>query len=225
MHAIIIVSHEGYEGAVVESNWLQNKKGKNMKSIFTLLCASMLFACASANANLITLDQSYVEGGGASSGGPLAQTFTIGISGILDSIRVEANFFEDVTLDIYTVENGLPSAFGAGSLASISVPDASLEWLQIDLSAYNIGVTAGEMLAFVIQGANNGIAAGYSDFYDTYDGGRAYELGLNGWVPLSPFGDDTDFNFQTFVSTNPIPAPATLTLFMLGLCALRQRVR
>lgn len=194
--------------------------------LFRSISIVMLLAIfsSSANANLIKLDQSYLSGGGTTSSFAVAQTFTAGITGILDSIVVEANFFKDVSLQIYNVENKIPSAFGIDPLATVSLPDASnSDLVTADVSLFNIQVKTGDMLAFVLFGGNTSIQAGFSDSHETYDGGRAYYWTLTEWEAITPFGDDTDLNFQSYVKVIEVPEPSSFNLLLLSLFILLAR--
>lgn len=208
-----------------------------------LLAAAILLSCTpenSAKAGPI-LDQSYTQQDGYYGPGPFspqAQTFTVGITGLLTEVDLRISTAptpnpnpSPIIVEINSLLNGFPAA---GSLAAVSVPYASLptgapgDFVALDFTHQNLQVFAGEMLAITIRTTDDGANLEFGRTLDVgdmpvggYDGGRAFtgEIG-NVWFPL-PQGDQGfpnsvawNYDFKTFVS--PVPVPPTLPLFAVG---------
>ena len=159
----------------------------------------------------------------------LAQTFTVGITGILTSVEVlirrESGITEDLLFDIRTIAGGVPTEADAGanvlantSLSAAGIPLAS-EFVSVDLSSFGLAVTAGEVLSIVLQsdGANpaylwSGTAA------DGYAGGGTFRRFLSIPATWGTTGAASDLAFRTFVE--PVPEPSTALLLMAGILGL-----
>jgi hypothetical protein len=130
------------------------------------------------------VDQSVVPGSanrwnGSAAFGQFAQTFTAGKAGQLVGVSLAA--FEishgpdaGITIEIRKVVNGAPSNLSTDVLSSTFVNSSSVDhtssnttngptdpadYFYVDLSAYNIRVSVGDMLAIVLTGADGtGIA-------------------------------------------------------------------
>ena len=109
----------------------------------------------------LILDQSFSQGSYiASTGGEFAQTFTVGLNGLLGQVDIGVQTLTNATLDIVrTSAAGIPSNDPSAVLASMSLPTVALSgtpalptWVGIDLSAYDIQVNTGEILALTLQG-------------------------------------------------------------------------
>jgi len=167
----------------------------------------------------LILDQSYSQGDYAASYvGGFAQTFTVGLNGELGQVDIGVQTLSNATLDIVrTSAAGIPSNDPSAVLASVSLPTVALSgtpylptWVSIDLSAYDIQVNAGELLALTLQGGEVWFA-GFSNHVPIYSGGSAFwTLADGSWAT---FGTPTDgaatFFFATYVET---PEPSTLVL-------------
>jgi hypothetical protein len=197
-----------------------------------LLGAAVILAAAAGSARAaVVLDQSNTGGNSAFGaaifgnfgGQSMAQTFTVGIGGILDHVDVymegvRGSPAANLELDVVNVAAGLP---GATILASTSIAPGALlanAFNTFDVSAANLAVTAGEALAFVVRTAatlsNDYIMQGFDP---NYAAGTAYVASFGGgWTQPASM----DLRFQTFVDAAEAPEPATIALLGLGLAGL-----
>ncbi len=174
-----------------------------------------------------TLDQSHIGGGAMRDGIYInhqkAQTFTVGIAGILDSVVLDLNYEEevpiyDITVEIRTTTSGLPDgpASAVGSVQfDTSVLTATFALYSVDFSSLSIPLSMGDQLAIVLtseddnghnaswRGANNNPYPGGKEYFD-YMAGAGWET------------KDYDAYFQTYVEPSVIPAPAALHLVVIG---------
>jgi hypothetical protein len=139
-----------------------------------------------------------------------AQTFTVGVTGTLSRVdlrvrRPDASTTAPLLLDIRSTSAGGPVEPNAPVLASVSIPAstipivslASTPFTSFDLSAANLQVAAGDILAVVLRSANpyewaisnsGGYSAG-SEFVRSPVTSHQWDLGAL----------DDDFAFRTFV--------------------------
>ncbi len=165
-----------------------------------------------------------------------AQTFTVGITGVLTSVEVNIAQFEltsaPLVLDIRTTTDGVPTEPDSGSnvLATLTLPAASIpsipEFVTFDVP--DLSVTAGEVLAITMSTTAGAVLGAPDDapfiWLDGsgYSGGRAFARGVDAagltWGDGATFSlAGTDYAFRTFVDpASPVPEPSTLLL----LCVL-----
>ena len=155
-----------------------------------------------------------------------AQTFTVGITGILS--RIEMRVFRNnpastgpLLIDVRTVSGGVPFEpdTGAGILEShiVAGPSVSSDptgFVGIDLSG--IAVAAGDVLAIAVRTSDpldfSFIWGGTN--VDLYAGGAQY----NRAVGAATWGQNDaikDLNFRTFVEVS-VPAPGAAAFLFFG---------
>lgn len=163
-----------------------------------------------------------------------AQTFTVGITGVLDSVTVKggrANLpIEPLLIDVRTTVAGVPTEGNAGGnilgsvvLAPADVPPAYGD-IVADLSGFAINVSVGDVLAIVVRSATGSSAdPGYYELRGRapggYDGGGAFvRIGAGDtWHPYASF-PTLDIAFSTYV--NPVPEPGSILMFVAAALAL-----
>jgi len=210
------------------------------------IVAFVLIGTGSARA-VVVLDQSSNTGGGFGSaaiygafggspriGQAVAQTFTVGTSGVLDHIDVSdlslrGSGQSPLTLELRNVSAGEP---GGTVLATSSVNAGDLVGgtATFDLSGFGLNFNIGDLLSFsLVSDSNLGDDYFVSVFAGSYAPGASFlgpKAGTGPWD--SSFFDGADLHFQTFVDQSAsVPAPGMLAIFGLGLavigCARRKR--
>jgi hypothetical protein len=157
----------------------------------------------------------------------VAQTFTVGIAGVLDHIDVSifqlGSIFAtsgDPKLSVYNTTGGVPtgSPLTTVQVSSILVPFNTPAFVTFDVSAAAIPVSIGQVFAFGVSTLSDPGPYFLPDDADTgaaddYTAGAAYRRTLpNGpWQLLQPFGDH---EFRTYV--NAVPEPSTYALAAIG---------
>jgi hypothetical protein len=153
-----------------------------------------------------------------------AQTFTVGIAGVLTQVDVlvERNGFADVHFDLRPTIGGVPIEDGAMALASVTLPASAVPFpaafLSFDVSSFGISVVQGDVLAIAL-GGNSRWSATRDDLYP---GGAAF---FRSSPDLPTFGSPSgirDLGFRTFVEPAAValPEPGTFTLLLAGLLGL-----
>ncbi len=151
-----------------------------------------------------------------------AQTFTTGISGQLSRIDLDIYLRQfasgSILLDLLSTNAGVPTStvLAATSLPSSSVPPHISQhgFVSFDLTAMNIHVTEGEVLAIALRSSNDQLIGGWVGGHTNYAGGQFYynyPTNNNGWVVFSP-PDEYDLYFKTYVdvaAVNSVPEPGT----------------
>ncbi|MCH8840047.1 MAG: hypothetical protein IH831_05095 [Planctomycetes bacterium] len=153
-----------------------------------------------------------------------AQTFRVGMTGTLTTVLISLyrgfDTVEDLRFDIRpTTAEGIPFESQVSALVTRTVSPAtivaadlpsisSLEdyTIVVDISAANIHVSAGDMLAIVLHSDAQNMPP-YDERYDwfrnepeSYENGSAYQKTNGAWTPVS-----NDLLFRTYVDAGPGP--------------------
>jgi hypothetical protein len=133
----------------------------------------------------------------------LAQTFTVGTSGLLSdvAVRAAANNLNNVKLQIRGTSGGIPTSQVLIN-TSFSNP-ATNEFVRVNLSSFGLCANAGDVLAIVLPATSAGggllLWEGVFGSLAGYAGGQGFKAADNG--ASSPINQPVgDFAFQTYVS-------------------------
>lgn len=160
------------------------------------------------------------------SGSTVAQTFTVGTTGVLTYIDVVVDPRNSPVVDlVLEVRDTTAGAANSTVLASARVAPfvGSNPTVRFDVSHYGLPVTAGQVLAFVLRSN----APGGTDYLaravpgNTYAGGQ-FTSSSGGFAS----GAGWDAIFQTFVDAPAVPlnpVPLALVLVGFGCAALGRR--
>jgi hypothetical protein len=151
-----------------------------------------------------------------------AQTFTVGISGMLNEVDVFINQLGatsgNLILQIRSTTAGVPVAdpvfLVQETVAASSVPPMTGGFFAFDVSSANLPVTAGEQLAIVLSASGGSSTFNWFGVQgNPYPSGSAFEEDPpnHGWVLEQPV---YDLGFETFVT---VPEPGSAVIFSLGL--------
>jgi hypothetical protein len=190
----------------------------NFKTCVTIACLYLFSASAHAT---IVVDQSFTGIKTVGSGTTYppdtrfhrAQTFTVGIDGILNSVTV----FDDGTSDPFGI-NILDSIAGTGNIVGNSTLfQRNGEALLFDVSALGILVHVGDIFAFEVL-ADMYISG---SFNGGYLGGSDYFINVNPpYVNVTTYtANSSDAYFITTVDNGltAVPEPSIFALFAIGL--------
>ena len=168
-------------------------------------------------------------GGFSITGGQiLYQTFTVGVEGTLDSIDLQVYQLStspvgDLVVALLGTSAGVPNPsniLGTANVTGTDLPGFSFTtdaFINVDVSAMNIDVDPGDILAIRLTRSNPSDTFGWVDRdgeLPNYAGGTMFR-GIDTTVTPALLSD-TDAGFRTYVE--PIPEPTSLAL--LGLVAL-----
>ncbi len=163
-----------------------------------------------------------------------AQSFTVGASGYLtqvDLLMRGASYSIPVYWDLRAMNGAVPvsansAALASGSLDALSLP-ATATFYTFDLTSFAIAVTPGQVLTFVLRGAEgNGNNAGSLFGTDTnaFAGGRGFIGSLSGGnITWRTDYENFDYGIRTVVV--PEPATAGLAAAMVALAGVAWRRR
>lgn len=219
-------------------------KQQKVATFTTMLLTSIFFQAESVIAAPI-LDQSFdASAGGISqavySGQELAQTFTVGLDGNLDTVGLMLNRQSDTTsgdftLNIFSTTAGAPNDAGtlffSQSYSVFDLPGTGpflYTFTDFDTSSANIAVSAGDILAIsVTHSGDNGNWLTWDASSTGYSDGMAFaKNGLSNNLWESDSQSDVDRGFRTYVDTSrvvisaDVPEPAVYSLLALGLFGL-----
>lgn len=183
-----------------------------------------------------TLDQQYLPSGGdgliVARSQTVAQTFEVGLSGLLD--RVDISLARNAVLPaeglILEIRSTLPDGSPMSSvLASepISAADVSIgyQFLSIDFSQSGLLVSGGDTLALVLRSNAEVQGSGIDPFAWSAETPGGYTRGAvftdqgSGFLSASGW----DVGFQTYVDTTVVPEPSAIAILLVGAGALIYR--
>jgi hypothetical protein len=197
-----------------------------------LIALAFVFASAGNAVSQVILDQ-HLEpaagnlSSGIDSGFSKAQTFTVGVTGVLARIEVLlalGNGPGDLLVDVRPTSGAVPVESAALALASARLPFSTVPpafgFVSVDLSSFAAPVTTGEVLAIVLRAENASFSWLGDAGSNSYPAGAHYfEVpGFSSWAP-TVIGND-DMGFRTFVDVSAVPEPSSLTLIALGAIGL-----
>ena len=147
-----------------------------------------------------------------------AQTFTVGLTGQMVRIETLMQGTGSSVFEIWNTIAGAPVPIVGTALASstINFSSASPTFAGVDITAANLYVTVGDVLAIVqIGGSSTGSGSWSGRSPGTYGAGAPYTTTFS-----DPSGawtaDDWDFGFRTFVT----PEPTSFALAAFGFAGL-----
>jgi hypothetical protein len=198
--------------------------------------AQMGLTCGTAFADRIVVDQAYLPShldlfGQMQTDVNEAQTFTVGISGLLR--RIDVLVVSDagvpgipVDFDVRPTVNGAPVendglALASGMLSTAtSDPRSAAALVSIQFGALGVAVQRGDVLALVLSspiaqtlwwGRTNG---------RNYASGALFSRSASLGFPTFKGPLDADLSFRTWVDPAPVPEPSALLFVGTGLAAL-----
>lgn len=160
-----------------------------------------------------------------------AQTFTVGMSGVLSQVDLQlgraAGTTADLTVEVRRTSSGLP-LLGAGDLLGTATVTAAqvgaalfpTKFVSVDFSGAPIAISTGDVLALVLTSTG----PSYYEWYlwatsDAYAGGSGFYRPSSG-----TFVADGDSGFRTHV-TQSVPEATSLLLIGTALTGLALRRR
>ncbi len=146
-----------------------------------------------------------------------AQTFTVGMGGILHSVEVEAD--EPEELRILSTAKGVPTYTTLATSTSVT---SSASFHLFDLTAANLSINSGDVLAIeLVKVGEPGHVSHY--WTGTFELGGGYYPGGSDYYINPDYGAttwtqnlDDDWNFRTYV----VPEPGSLVLLGAGVVAV-----
>ena len=165
------------------------------------------------------------------------QTFTVGLAGMLDSIKVDVQTINspdvDVDFILAPIVNGIAlySQAHVVTIPSLQIPIYGApppvsDWLTLDFSGFNILVNPGDQFSLVSHSPITFIETSQPDAKRVMWFGYAPGLYLEG-TPSDPGAtlvdgplfvrNDFDANFATFVNVTEVPEAPTSAIVLVGL--------
>lgn len=179
---------------------------------------------ASVASGQAVLDQYYAPSVAGTTGGAsvLGQTFTVGVTGTLTQASLGLAQMPPAVLqvEIRQLVGDSPSPSSDDILASRTAIGLGNTWMDVDVSAANIAVNAGDRLAITVYSCcfNFVNLRSAFDANATYEGGEAFISGSPN-TSFFTFGRPVDIHFRTYVE--PIPEPSGIEILgVVFLCGL-----
>ncbi len=206
-----------------------------MKKWAMFVLWGMLSVVYSVNAGVIDRSQvqydDYVGWSGfvIGSGNKVAQTFTAGITGQLQTIQVKFGNFQSVAdtpqypVDVSIVETRSTVPSGA-LLASVTVDAFAADFTVVDFSDYSIFLDSGAQYAIVMTSEDSNVYDEQSTQWrgsseDVYSGGQMWVWTSDlGWIQeySSETVTETYYNVDCAFKTYMTPEPATALFLSFG---------
>lgn len=212
------------------------------KKLVIAVGAAMTLAYALPSSAAPVLDQSFDAVATGSDSGlsivslqSVAQTFTVGTSGLLSGVAVQVSAVTlnpsdppptaDLVFDILPTIGRTPSKtpLASGLVPRAQIPPTMLDvpFVFIDLTAFNIFVDIGDMLAIALSHSSAGAYSWVRGRTQPYSRGAGF-VSFPTNTEFRPGGDD--LGFQTFVDPDAIVVqvsePGTIALLGLGLIGI-----
>lgn len=152
---------------------------------------------------------------------PLAQTFTAGLSGVLDHVELGGAWIAfypgaSQVVQIRNTESGHPGETVLGTVTPDAFYDV-VDWYSVDFLSQGISLTAGQTYAIVLvpKEPTATVTASIKEDPFSYGPGALWEYRDGSWnMPPSILDVGADMQFRTFVDV--IPAPGAVLLATLG---------
>lgn len=185
--------------------------------VFSLIPVTLIQSVRTVEA-APTLDQSYepLSINMSSSRLDNAQTFTVGVTGMLTRVDVLISRIAtaDLLFDLRATQNGVPVESDTAVLVSVRIPAAQVPVTQgfftIDLTPFNVPVVSGQVLAIVLRSDPDIMSYMWYGTYspDGYTRGQFYFRHPPAWPRptwrAEAEGPADDLGFRTFVTTAPV---------------------
>jgi len=167
-----------------------------------------------------------------------AESFTVGLSGTLTSVSVQAvsgtSDVQGMTLEVRPMVGGFPTSWTTAPLASASLPPTAFvtifsgqhPFVDFDISSFDVIVHTGDQLAVDLRTTDPGdlpthdygwqkTDVDYDDPSNIYAGGIPF-VSLNG-SSWTSYNSTEDLGFATYVT---VPEPSSLMLATAAILAL-----
>ena len=181
------------------------------------LCAPVFFALfvgAPAKAAVVLDQSNFVQNssfGGSANGLDYAQSFTAGVTDVLDHIALNISSGSGIaTMRLF-------SGVGTTLLGTVSTAVSGPGYQNFDFSSLGLNLASGSQYLFSIDDDVGSFTKGGSGT-SSYAGGRLY-FGYPG-PAFYPDGANFDLSFGTYMGTTAVPIPAAVWLFGSGLLGL-----
>lgn len=180
----------------------------------------------------VILDQQNLTGqylGGPALSNVWAQTFTVGVDGILDSIDLQLTRWfgtaansSVVSFELRgTTTGGAPTgapiystSFLYADVPSVSLSSTTIPLVSVDVSSAAINVSQGDILAITVK--HSDLIWMTNDNGPAYAAGAPYQFVAGSWTASGL----KDLGFQTHVNatSQAVPEPCSLVLIGIGVC-------